>query len=358
MDSKTWPPGISPSGNGIRIKIWRASKLAYSETVKGNPYSARDLAAAVRRRAELSARIRLGLPLRSNDEGATTQVFRDAAQEYLDILDAKRSTHLSYEQILNHYWMPAFGSHLITEIATKDIKKELAGFNVSPKTKRNVLIPLRNVLREAGVIPNPVEGVVIKSEQKAPIDRYTPVQREALLSKITGQSRVYFAVLFGCGLRPGEALAIRWSDYDGEELDISKQITRRRLQASTKTNMRRRVYVPTWTRQILNTHSTRFQGGFVFLNSHGGPYLDTDTFNLDWHAAHKKARLPYRIPYACRHTRAAELLSTGVEPADAARQLGHSVEMFLRIYSEWIEEYSKNKDRSRFEGVGCATKSA
>lgn len=360
MDSKTWPTGISPSGSGIRIKVWRGGKLAYSETIQGNPYSARDLAAAVRRRSELTARLRLGLPLRANDDGATAVMFVEAAQEYLDILDAKFSSHVSYEQILNHYWIPAFGKSIVTEISQKEIKKVLAGFKVSPRTKRNILIPLRNVLREAGCNPNPVEGIAVKQAQKAPIHRYTPAQRELLMSKLTGQSRVYFALLFGCGLRPcGEPLALRWSDYDGQELDISKQITRRRHQASTKTNMVRRVYVPTWVRSILNAHTTRFQGEYIFLNSHGGPYLDTDVFNADWKAAHKKCRLPYRVPYTCRHTRAAELLSTGVEPADAARQMGHSVEMFLRIYSEWIEEYAKNKDKARFEGVGCgASKSA
>src|SRR5690606_2861983 len=118
---------------------------------------------------------------------------------------------------------------------------------------------------------------------------YTPKQRDALLSALSGQPKVYFAVLFGCGLRPGEALALQWTDYDGQELDISKQITKRRREESTKTNMRRRVYVPAWVRDILRGHSTQFAKGYVFLNSHSGPYLDTDIFNNAWRSAHKKA---------------------------------------------------------------------
>ena len=39
--------------------------------------------------------------------------------------------------------------------------------------------------------------------------------------------------------------------------------------------------------------------------------------NAAWKEAHRRARVPYRIPHTCRHTRAAELLSTGVEPAEA-----------------------------------------
>ena len=79
--------------------------------------------------------------------------------------------------------------------------------------------------------------------------------------------------------------------------------------------------------------------------------MDTDRFNEKRKEAHKKARLAYRVPYICRHSRAAELLSIGINPPDAAKQLGHSTEMFYRVYSEFIEEYAGIQDTSRFEGV-------
>ncbi|MFT5693492.1 MAG: integrase, partial [Oceanicoccus sp.] len=87
----------------------------------------------------------------------------------------------------------------------------------------------------------------------------------------------------------------------------------------------------------------------------GTPYLDTDVLNGKWKEAHKKARVPYRIPCTCRHTRASELLSIGIQPADAAKQLGHSVEMFLRTYARWIEEFSNSQDKARFEGIPLVT---
>ncbi|MEX1198212.1 MAG: site-specific integrase [Pseudohongiellaceae bacterium] len=352
MDRSSWPAGIRPSGKGIRIKIWRGGRLAWSETVNGDPYSSRDLSAAVRRREELISRLRLGLPLYAGDETADTQLFSEAAQEYMNTLDAKHSTHLSYENLLNRYWIPEFGHWPVHEITATAIKGALASHQVTAKTKKNALIPLRGVLDHAGLAPNPASGIRFRRRQTNPVQRYTPQERSALLKNLSGQELVYFAVLFGCGLRPGEALALRWTDYDGEELDISKQITRRRHEPSTKTSQRRRVYVPKWVRPFLKQHVTRFAGEYVFVNSKGGPYLDTDVFNGAWQKAHKKARIPYRIPYTCRHTRAAELLSLGIDPADAAKQMGHSPEMFLRIYSEWIEEYSRNKDKSRFEGAG------
>tara|TARA_R110000737_G_scaffold211992_1_gene229538 strand:+ start:418 stop:1257 length:840 start_codon:yes stop_codon:yes gene_type:complete len=266
-------------------------------------------------------------------------------------LDSKYSTQLSYEGILNKYWMAAFGGWPIDEITTSSIKLKLSGLDISTKTKRNILIPLRGVLANSEINPNPAAGIKFKKQQKIEVNRYSSKERDDLLAALDGQDLVYFALLFGCGLRPGEALGLQWTDYDGEELDISKQITRRRFEPSTKTSVRRRVYVPQWARSILNTHTTRFTGEYIFTNSFGRCCLDTDIFNDAWLKAHKKARIPYRIPYTCRHTRASELLSSGVDPADAAKQLGHSVEMFFRTYARWIDDFTKNKDNSRFEGT-------
>ncbi|NCU02273.1 site-specific integrase [Candidatus Macondimonas diazotrophica] len=353
MAAQRWPRGIDPHGRGIRIRLWRGGRLAWTETVPGDPYRASDLASAVRRREELQARLKLGLPLYRGDATATARsLFIDAAQDYLNALDADHSTHLSYENILNRYWLPAFGGWPVDEISTAEIQKRLAGWAVSQKTKKNLLIPLRGVLGHAGVNPNPVAAVRLKRHQKPPILRYRPEEVSALLSALRGQDRLYFAVLFGTGLRPGEALALQWSDYNGEELFVHRSVVRRRLKATTKTHSARRVVVPTWVRTLLRATPTRFAGGYIFVNTKGRHYRDTDVFNAAWQEAHRRTRIPYRIPYTCRHTRAAELLSTGVEPGDAAKQLGHTVEMFLRTYSEWIEEYQQNRDKARFDGIG------
>ena len=131
----------------------------------------------------------------------------------------------------------------------------------------------------------------------------------------------------------------------------------REVKQTTKTHEERFVYVPKVARLLLDSCPTRFKNSFVLLNSKGNYHRNTDVFNASWRAAHeawntksRKNQIPYRDPYTCRHTRAAELLSTGVEPGDAAKQMGHTLEMFYRIYSEWIEEFTKNRDLSRFEG--------
>lgn len=344
-----WPAGIRPRGRGIQIQIWRHGKRIYTETVQGDPYKATDLASAVKRREELLARQRLGLPLFEGDSGKRT--FQDLAQRYLNTLDIDEQSVKGYTNILNRYWNVEFYGWPIDEIKTSHIKDVLGSLELSQKTKKNILIPLSGVFGYAGIIPNPASGVGFGKRKKAPIERYRPEERGKVLSKLSGQDRVYFSLLFATGLRPGEACALTWADWDGDQLWIAKQITKGKHKERTKTFVDRRVYVPKWVRPLLLQHTTRFDGGHIFKNTQGNPYSQTRYLNRAWKKAHKDARVRLRDPYTCRHTRAAELLSIGVAPADAAQQLGHSVQVFLDTYSEFIVEYSGNQDFSRFEST-------
>jgi integrase len=351
-----WPTGIDPHGNGIRIRLYAGGRLAFCETVAGDPYKASDLAAAVKRREELAARLALGLPL-ARGAASTAALFRDVAQDFLTAFDGAFSTADDYKNIINRHWLPAFGNWMVSDVDARHIKVELSKRkDLSAKTLKNIMAPLRGIFAyamDAGLIKtNPAAAVKMKRPQKAHIDRFLPAERERILARLEGQPLLYFALLFGCGLRPGgEPLGLEWSDWDGEQLYVHQQIVRRQAKATTKTNMARKVYVPKWVRPLLKNAPTRFAGGPIFVNQRGTAFKDTDPFSYAWREALKAEGLEYRTPYTCRHTRAAELLSTGVDPGDAAAQLGHTTEMFFRVYSEWIEEFSGKKDLSRFEGL-------
>lgn len=350
-----WPTGIDPHGNGIRIRLWRGSKLVFSETITGSPYKTSDLAAAVKYRAEIKARLDLGLPLRLGEAGAAA-LFADVAQEWLDSFDGTLSTSLDYENIVNRHWLPVFGNWLISDIRTQHIKTYIAKIkHLSLKTRKNILSPLRGIFTHAMdasyISTNPAAALKLKKLQAGEIARFLPEERTAVLAQLEGQPLLYFTLLFACGLRPGgEPLGLLWSDWNGEEFRVHRQIVRRQVKDTTKTNTARKVYVPHWARDSLLAAPSRALGGPVFLNTKNGAFKDTDKFNDAWRQALQRAELQYRIPYVCRHTRAAELLSTGVQPGDAAKQLGHTLEMFYRTYSEWIDEYSGKSDLRRFEG--------
>lgn len=57
----------------------------------------------------------------------------------------------------------------------------------------------------------------------------------------------------------------------------------------------------------------------------------------------------YRDARQTRHTFATICLHAGITPGWVAQQLGHSVEMFYRVYSRWIEGADKGAERRKLD---------
>jgi len=111
----------------------------------------------------------------------STLPFGNLAQAFLDQTDVKPSTGYSYKQILNQYWMPTLATKPVYTIRPSHIREILASHNVSQKTKKNALIPLRLVfklgLEEEIIASNPVDAIKIKRHQNPSIQRFTPSEK-------------------------------------------------------------------------------------------------------------------------------------------------------------------------------------
>lgn len=286
--------------------------------------------------------------------GLRRNLFIEDAQEYLDMLNVEYATEVDYKNRLNCHWLPQFAERYTDSISHKEIQLYLNSLSVSEKTKVNLLIPLKGVFNHAEIHPNPASKVKLRKHQKKKVERFLPHERDLILGKLSGDTLLYFSIAFGLGLRPcGELLGLRWDDYDGESFYVHQSVVRRRLKSSTKTSVSRTVLVPEWVKPTIETF--RRKSGLVFQNENGEHHKDGDRFNEAWRAVFndvtvKSLGINYRVPYTCRHTRAAELLSQGVTPALAAKQMGHSVQIFLTVYSEFIEEYARADEMDRIKG--------
>ena len=265
--------------------------------------------------------------------------FGNLAQSYLDQTDVKPSTGSSYKQILNQYWMPALATKPVYAIRPSHIREILASHNVSQKTKKNALIPLRQVfklgLEEEIIASNPVDAVKIKRHQKPAIQRFTPSEKTKILGRLEGDSWLFYKLAFETGMRTGEILGLRWEDVSGDVILVERAMVRREI-TGTKIHKVRQVFISPEVTALLSNHPRRFAGGAIFLDQNGNQRRETKPYLKDWTGTLKQCRLTYRRPYICRHTRASEMLMAGVEPAFAAKQLGHTTEMFLNTYADWI----------------------
>jgi len=305
----------------------------YTRTVPGNDTPV-GLAKAIRAREAWIREIKSGYA------PVDPELFGTVAQAYLNQTDLKVSTHNSYRNLLNQFWMPALARRQVHTIKPGLIRETLQTFSVSGKTKRNALIPLRKVfdlaIEEDLIDSNPVDSVRVKRHQRPAVQRFSADEKRRILSRLDGTHHLFYLIAFETGMRTGEILGLRWEDWVGETINVSRAIVRRE-ETTLKTYAVRAVFASPALRAALSACPDRFRGGAIFRNSFDRPHLDADEFTAAWKKALAEARITHRRPYVCRHTRASDMLTAGVEPAYAARQLGHSLQMFLTVYADWVD---------------------
>lgn len=292
---------------------------------------------------ERNKRIREGEP---STQGAGKS-FAEVAQIWLDTTPLTKSSRRSARNILNRYWMPTLGPMAVEEISYAILLQLFYGQNrgeLSPKTLKNILAPLRGVFELAVnsdfIQVNPAKQFGKIKNPRRQVDPFSREERDALLEALSGNAKIFYTLRFYLGLRPAEVIALRWTDFSKtlETAHICKEVVDGELRSTTKTNKERTVRTTDAVRIALKDHPTRFKGGYVLINQHGEPYLGYRAFANSFNLAIQKTKIRYRSPYNCRHTAATMMLRATRDPLYVAEKLGNSVEMIYRNYAGIIFE--------------------
>lgn len=273
---------------------------------------------------------------------------------WLNSADITPSSRRSAKGHLNIYWMPDLGNRPIDDIAYADLIVTAQRFDrLAPKTRKNIISSARSVFALAVqsdyIKTNPAAQFGRIKAQSKEIDPFTREERDAILDRLKGNMRLFYAIRFYCGLRPGEVIALEWNDYDGETFNVERQVIDGKLRTSTKTHQRRRVLVPEYVRSLLREHPTRFAKGRILVNRFGHPYRTYYRFSRAFQNACKALEIRPRSSYNCRHTAATMMLRATRDPAWVAQQLGHSIEMLYRNYHGVIYEERDEEMRKKVE---------
>ena len=161
------------------------------------------------------------------------------------------------------------------------------------------------------------------------------------------------------GLRPGEALGLKWGDVDWEQqrIRIQRTLVRDedhdwRLSEPKTARSRRSVVVPISTMETLRRHRSdqaeeRLRQGpeysadldLVFANGRGDPLDYRVVVQRHFKPLVKAAGLEPLRPYDLRHTCATLLLAGGEHPKVVAERLGHSsTVMTMDVYSHVLPD--------------------
>lgn len=170
----------------------------------------------------------------------------------------------------------------------------------------------------------------------------------AVRARGTAQSRQRDAVLVSlmayAGLRPGEALALRWGDVGEEGINVERAVSLGQVKA-TKTGTTRSVrLLPPLAadlREFRMASGRPAHNALLFPGAGGAVWTETAWGNWskrEWARALRAAGLGSARPYDLRHSFASLLLHEGRSVVYVARQLGHGAQPTLGTYGHVIDE--------------------
>jgi len=285
----------------------------------------------------------------------------DVFTEWLTVKrpEIQHSTADQYRQTLDSYHFDAVRKTPVAQLTFRELKLLLVGLPENAKTFNNVASVFRMALEYghlAKMIPEPLHlHITMRKHQKPQPDPFTLEQVEALLQRFgSALARDYYEFAFFSGMRPSEQIALRWSKVDlhaGTAL-VDEALTRGKVKG-TKTADIRDIELTSRAWQVLERQRavTQLAGGLVFVGDDDEGFTSTDEpLRRWWKPAMKLSGLRQRDARQTRHTFATVCLMAGITPAWAARQLGHSVEMFYRVYSRWIDRADKGAERRKLDG--------
>jgi integrase len=151
----------------------------------------------------------------------------------------------------------------------------------------------------------------------------------------------FYVTAMAVGLRPSEALGLRWGDVDLTEgiVHVRRALERRDgefvFKETKSRNSRRSIPLPGVCADALRSHRRRQleerlaagaewqDGDLVFATPTGEP-LDRSEVSRQFGLLQEQAGVAHRRLYDCRHTAASLLLAQGVSPRVVMETLGHS----------------------------------
>lgn len=317
--------------------------------------------------------------LREQDLGTFVEPSKMTLDEYLDSWLAtaasqrvRKRTFTSYGEILASYVRPYLGSRQLGALTPLEIQSaytKLQERGLSARTVRYAHSVLRSALEQAVkwrlLAHNPVQNVDLPRQTRTEFTALSPEQARRFLADASESPYgVLFEILLVTGLRPGEALGLKWSDVD---LDVGRVKVQRVLVRGRQRNQsllgwwfeepktpraRRTVPIPASTVQALRTHRRRqlehrlarrtgYEDlGLVFCADDGQPLRHRDVVRYYFKPLLQKAGLPETTRlYDLRHSCATLLLSAGENPKVVSERLGHaSITLTLDTYSHVLPD--------------------
>lgn len=271
-----------------------------------------------------------------------TDLFGEFAESYFadHVQGLARKTQTLYAYLLDKYLEPRFGTMMLASITRAEIDGWMGEMNrkeVGPVARQKALALLSAILTRAvehdKLARNPALAVKKPKHRRKAIVPPTPLQVERIRDALTARKRpgdaALVSVLAYAGLRPQEALALRWADIQDRTLMVGDE---------HKTGHRSVTLLAPLAADLAQWKLLSPSLGLVFPNTRDRQWSESGWSNWRrrvWHEIAPEGMTPYALRHAfCSLLIRDDKLSL-MEQAD---QAGHSVVVHLRDYGHLFTE--------------------
>ncbi len=311
------------------------------------PYTPANVIKAAKIRAKIIENFSLGIV----DRGPCP-TFGEVAQKWLD---QKEGIHRRKEKgRLNKYWIQFFPIP-INQLHYNDLL-DIPVQGLAPKTIKNIYGVGSGVfdlaIKSEWISNNPARTLASETKLvKKKVDPFTYEERDAMLSELSGNNLLYYAIRFYCGLRPSEVIALEWRDYDRKtnQFHIRRSTVEGIKKDRTKNGEERYVYVHSFVRKLLKTHPTSIGQKTILVTKEGNAYQKPERLAKSLVPVMAKLGIRKRSTYNARHTCACMMLGADMAPAYCAKALGHRLETFFNIYADHIDKSQGQTQQEKWE---------
>jgi integrase len=288
-----------------------------------------------------------------NDSPSTLDLW----DRYIEVLRSEGATETN---LSNQY--KSIRSHLVRFGRDAETEEDARALFAAIKAKASTLNAYRTRLQTFGKWaakqggPNPFEE--LKSfKNSAPVVEKIPFtidEIESILRAFKTHKRHWryhdFALtLFSLGLRPSEAIGLKWCHINWADNTITVAIQKVRKPVGQKGPSRverdRKNKVVTTLdlpEPLLTTLKGRHSAGckpegLIFTAAKGGTIGDGNFRARVWKPVLELAGVDYRKPYLCRHTMISHAIAQGATLPEAAYLAGHrSLRMVSEVYAKVV----------------------
>ncbi|MDP3587252.1 MAG: site-specific integrase [Sulfuricurvum sp.] len=306
-------------------------------------------------------------PIALKIQAPKTPIFADYAERSIALQKYDVEGHVleAKQQILERDILPYFGSRKINSLQPSEIREwqnrlaERLSLGTIKKYRGVLNHILDDAWRDGLISENPVSKVKLPKNTNAKVFRtemlpFSENEISLILKNAKGQFKCFLQFSIFSGIRPGEAVALDWSDicFDTKKIKVSKTTKRSGSggyiigKPKTIASNRSADMLPQVEEALRSQFlETGLKNGKVFLNRWGKAWHSPDFLNTRFKLLLKNIGVAQRNIYNTRHTFASQMLAKKIDIGWISKTMGHSnIQITLQKYAKFVPKDENERE--------------